>query len=450
MFDFNATYRTTHSKLPILFRKIQEQFIGILDSTCIRSYDSVHEIAEVALALLGSAHCTTLQDASLQDKLLEVGMSTFIHSSALPTSFKPSAINAVLQRPYNTGNLETFYNSIVESFLGTNLSGCTDSLKTKLLRILDAIEPPLLRTNILSGMYLHCIMQNICSIEIQCDKLMLLDLSVSDTSIFASEMLKTVLCLSSNDCIYIMRKRTVVGLEYHVVCTVCDKDSTANSSNQPSGVIMFKLNRTRSSLKNIIHKYRTLFYSDNEEVRMNMVNCLPSIANHFSKDLAMLATRNDWPKFFTDASIEIRSRFANTLHELLASVQSKESQNAIVNKCLENLRTSVISAVSVENQPVQASVVMLLLKFSTHSGIKEDVLLRCFKMQLIFLLRVESEVAKNAMLAVTEMCIRFGTNPKQLFDWYKDIVFSLLIDAAVANFMEHGLGLNTTFANVSF
>lgn len=448
MFDFNANYRTTHSKLTILFRKIMEQFIGILNSTCIRSYDSVHEIAEVALTLLGSAHCTTLQDASLQEKLLQVGMSTFIPSSVMSMSFQPSSIKAVLQRPYNNGNLETFYNSFVQCFLGTNLSGLNDSLKSSLLRMLDAIEPRLLRTNILNSIYLHCTMQNICSIELQCDKLMLLDLCANDTSISASEILKTVLCLSTNAC-YILRKRTIVGLEYQVVCTVCDKDSTENATNQPSGVIMLKLNETQCSRKNIIHKYSTLFHSDNEEVRMNMVNCLPTIANHFSKEFAMLATTNDWPKFFIDASIEIRSRFASILHELFASVRNKEKKQAIVNKCLENLRKAVISAVSVEDQPVQASVVMMLLKFSTHKGIKEDVLLRCFKMQLIFLLRVESEVAKSAMLAMTEMCISFGTNPKHLFDWYKDIVFGLLIDGAVANFMEHGLGLDKTLANVS-
>lgn len=451
MFDFSANYRTTHSKLSILFHKINEQFIGILESTCIRSFDSVHEIAEVALTLLGSVHWSTLQDAILQEKLLQVGMSTFIHSSAMPMSFQSSAINAVLQRPINNGNLEIFYNSFVQCFLGTDLSSLSDSHKTKLLRMLDSIEPRLLRTNILTSMYLHCTMQNICSVEFQCDKVMLLDLCVSEASIFASEMLKTVLCLSSSIC-YVLRKRAIVGFEYHVVCTVCDQYSTENASNQLSGVIMFKLNNngSQSSPKNIIHKYSALFHSDNEEVRMNMVNCLPSIANHFSEDFAMLATTNDWPKFFVDPSIEIRSRFASILHELLASVQTVETQNVIVNKCLENLRTAVISAVSVVHQPVQASVVMMLLKFSTHKGIREDVLLRCFKMQLIFLLRVESEVAKSAMLAVTEMCIRYGTNPKQLFDWYKDIVFGLLIDGAVANFMEYGLKLDKTFANVSF
>lgn len=450
MFHFNASYRTTHSKLSILFRKIMEQFLRILESECICSYDSVHEIAEIALTLLGSAHCcTTLQDVSVQEKLLQVGMSTFIHSSAMPLSFQPASIKAVLQRPCNTGNLETFNNSFVQCFLGTDLSDLNDSLKANLLRILDAIEPRLLRSNILYSMYLHCTMQNICSVQLQCDKLMSLDLRVSDTSIFASEMLKTVLCLSSNTC-YILRKRTIVGLEYQVVCTVCDKDSIENTSNQSSCVIMFKLNDTRPSVTNIIHEYSKLFHSDNEEVRMNMVNCLPSIANHFSKDLSMLASRNDWPKFFIDPSIEIRNHFANILHELLASVQTEESQQVIVNKCLENLRTAVTKAVSVQHQPVQASVVLLLLKFSTHQGIKEDILLRCFKMQLIFLLRIESEVAKNAMIAVTEMCVRFGTNPKQLFDWYKDIIFSLLIDGAVANFMEHELGLNKTLANVSF
>lgn len=438
MFEFNVNYRTTHSKLSLLFQSIVEKFIAILESTCIRSYDSVHEITEIALTLLGSGHCT---NANLQLKLLQVGMSTFVYSSEMATSFQS------IQRPYNTGTLETFHISLIQCFLGADLTGLADTVKSNLISLLGAIEPRLLRTNILYSMYLHCTMENICSIELQYDKLMQLDLSKMDTKIFASEMLKTILCLASNAC-YILRKRTIVGLEYQVVCTVCDKDSTENA-----GVIMLKPNdNNMSSLSDIIHKYSTLFHSDNEDVRMNMIKCLPSIANHYSSELAVLAERNVWPKLFNDSSIDVRGRFANILHELLASAQTPESQKAIVGKCMENLRTAVISAFSgadVEQQPVQASVVMMILHFSTHNGITEDVLLRCFKMQLIFIIRVESAVAKNAMLAVTEMCTRFGTSPAQLFDWYKDIVLGLLIDGAVTNFMEHGLGIIKTLANVS-
>lgn len=118
-------------------------------------------------------------------------------------------------------------------------------------------------------------------------------------------------------------------------------------------------------------------------------------------------------------------------------------------ECLNFIQKSIERCLSVEDQPKQSSVLNLLTKFATQNNISERVLVHCYRMNFFFLMRVESMVAKEAMLSANEMCSKFGTTPKNLLNWHREELFKCLVLGCVGNFLQYGFGINKTLINVS-
>lgn len=116
--------------------------------------------------------------------------------------------------------------------------------------------------------------------------------------------------------------------------------------------------------------------------------------------------------------------------------------------CLEKLLAATTKSLESNDKAKQSSVVTLIEKFAASRTTSERTLLLCFRKMLFYLVLPKSLVAANATLCAEAMCQRKGILPKELYTWYKEQILSVVIRLAVSVYLEYGLMLDKTLANV--
>ncbi len=87
-------------------------------------------------------------------------------------------------------------------------------------------------------------------------------------------------------------------------------------------------------------------------------------------------------------------------------------------------------------------------KFASSETTSERTLLMCYRKMLFFLVNPKSLVVSNAKLCAERMCQPKGILTKDLYIWYKEQILFTVIPLAVSVYMEYGLLLDKTLANV--
>lgn len=127
----------------------------------------------------------------------------------------------------------------------------------------------------------------------------------------------------------------------------------------------------------------------------------------------------------------------------------KSVKEHTVQICLEKLLAATTKSLESDNKIKQSSVVALIGKFASSKTTSERTLLMCFRKMLFYLVNPKSLVAANATLCAETICQCKGIMPRDLYTWYKEQILSVVIRLAVSVYLEYGLLLDKTLANVN-
>lgn len=116
--------------------------------------------------------------------------------------------------------------------------------------------------------------------------------------------------------------------------------------------------------------------------------------------------------------------------------------------CLQKLLIATTKSLERDDKIKQSSVVALIGKFASSKTTSERTLLMCFRKLLFYLVNPKSLVAANATLCAETICQYKGIMPRDLYTWYKEQILSVVIRLAVSVYLEYGLLLDKTLANV--
>lgn len=115
---------------------------------------------------------------------------------------------------------------------------------------------------------------------------------------------------------------------------------------------------------------------------------------------------------------------------------------------MEKLLVATTKSLETDDKAQQSAVVKLIEKFASSKTTSERTLLMCYRKMLFYLVNPKSLVAGNATLCAETMCQRKGILTRDLYVWYKEQILSTVIRLAVSVYLEYGLLLDKTLANV--
>lgn len=196
------------------------------------------------------------------------------------------------------------------------------------------------------------------------------------------------------------------------------------------------------------------------QTRLDVVDTLAALAVHACEELVRDAGVAWLALIGTERVGMVRMRLIAVMPTVLAHVKrtatiSARDRRLFFGQLFERLSAAVeaclaggdAAADGEDRTQRQTDVVSMLAAVGTHADAAEVTVLQCVLLAIVFLVRVESTVAKAAALCIVEICDRFGTSVRKMVAWHQERVFELLVAAAVANFLQYGLGLHTTLSN---
>jgi hypothetical protein len=68
---------------------------------------------------------------------------------------------------------------------------------------------------------------------------------------------------------------------------------------------------------------------------------------------------------------------------------------------------------------------------------------------IFFIMRVESEAARDAEVFAMEMCYRRHISPRDILNWYRQPILKLIVGQMVSNFRLHSICLDKSLSHVS-
>lgn len=430
-----------HKKALNLFQHFAEQFQHIIDSnelSGLLNNQSACEISTVALIILGTPHN---KDNSIH--FVRLSMAAFLAND--DTTFPLANTIGTILKAVGNDAFSSQFAHIIQSIDFENIS-----IHSELMNLIDSFE----NVNMSFAIYWQLTLNGCVSLCSFITKLLnvIESLSNQDRQLIIFEYLKPIICLRSND------GQVSIDLAdglFKIYCPECDA-KIGDYVRRTTPAIIHESQKIDDCITELLLKTCEMFGSESSEVRCNALHALPTIAKHRADILTHPDILSAWTQLICDPILDICERMAGgLLQQLLVQIElSRQPSNrvaAVLDACRCRIKDAIKQCLSSDDdqQQRQSVVVRMVRAFGTQPMATEETLVRCNMMCLVFVMRIESAVANEAMLAASEICTTHGTTPEQLIDWYKDRMFELLVSGAVANFMQHNVGLVKTFYHVS-
>lgn len=126
-----------------------------------------------------------------------------------------------------------------------------------------------------------------------------------------------------------------------------------------------------------------------------------------------------------------------------------KQKEKIIQTCLEKLLKAVQQCLQKSDYSYQSAVLQMVVSFATGQGMTEERLLVCIRMMLFFLMSRESELTREAALAVGDMCGQHGVSPRDMLNWYRHDIVKLMVAIGAVNYILHELPLHKSLFHVS-
>lgn len=481
-FQFSHQLRQTHRRLRATMQTLCGRFVADVllvepAQPTTPTADGLFELCDTAWRLFGNRHARTLDECQ-QQQLLAAAMCTLLPATGdhLPDD-QPAQLRRLLLTvpPIADGERQQFHEHLLHTVRSTNMHGLPKALRTQLAHWCGAIGSDRLPASGRYDLWQHLLLQAELPLnDVLAATVDRLSTADAPAAPLCARLLRVLVCTAGGRSYSVTANET---LESQLCCVHCDADAATGSDADDAvaaqtappvvgGCGRGLIHRNRfnewsngAALKTLLRAWLPQLFAAGAtlQCRLDAVDCLPAVAVHFCDELAREAPA--WLPVCADPVAEVQLRLAAVLPAVLANVRRSQTLTARDKRTFfERLFAQLGAAVEASLTPVpdaggrsraerQAGVVAVLQAVATHAGAAEVTLLQAFVLTLWFLVRVESEVAKTAALAAFEMCARSGTTVHLLVAWHRERVFQLLCGAAVANWLQHGLGLHRTLSN---
>lgn len=103
-----------------------------------------------------------------------------------------------------------------------------------------------------------------------------------------------------------------------------------------------------------------------------------------------------------------------------------------------------------KNKERQNAVTKLIYTFCVYSKPSEEILERCLRPMLMFMMEPTSKVARDSSLFTTEMCVRNNVTPIDLLHWYKHEIMKIIVTVCAMNYCSRKFSICNSLKLVSF
>lgn len=449
-------------QLDVLSKYLMENFSLLLISKYSPLVDTTTLLlfTDLAIAILSVYDAMEIDDY-LQSQLVLIALCPFIRCSELlynhlQATFEEETkrLNKIMESPFVRNNeVATWQEHVLQMISTINLKYISTKNKDIFMDIFGQICSNLKQPECLEqimNVLVSCVIQvNTYSIS-DFEKFIKTIALDPNNHLVISRHLCGFYCISSG-LTYIFQTNKANTYPYKVICPKCDTHLRFNGND--AKVMLQLLDKTNGRfVRNLTTNYNIqdkfhmnyfkLFKSEERQIRANMSFCLPSILNHLDLERYIDAV-DYWLNPIIDNEIDIRLWMKRYM------VIFPQCGNQIVlRKCLEQLLQCTKKFLMCDKKENQSSALQLISSFATSTEITESMLLHCFRMTLFFCMSSKSMVSRQAVLRATEICYKFGINPKNLLIWYKSDLFKLIVSLCVSNYISHNVGLQKSLQTV--
>lgn len=271
-----------------------------------------------------------------------------------------------------------------------------------------------------------------------------------------SEHIRSIICLLNNNVRIEKRlddERSGGGFDCTIICSICDKMmiSDQKTTRDDDDVVLVNYSGITQDWLSLITPLFDLIKVDNEIVRLNMIQSIPSFYSHIKHDDY---DHSLWIRLFQDECLEVRLSFTGRLNEIWNSLMSREHvpsdiNNQIINDCVQALIETVYKSLS-KPADDQNTVISMLCACAMADQQTDERFVKFFKVFLLFIISTESMVIDRATLGATEMCARRNLTPVMVVHSYKQTMLQLIVSLAVTIYLKKDIYLNKSLRTVCF
>ncbi|EDS36403.1 esr1 protein [Culex quinquefasciatus] len=283
-----------------------------------------------------------------------------------------------------------------------------------------------------------------------------------DLSVYAAGNLGVHFCLNDGNYQLNQVKDNITPIKRKIRCFICKPAATdrgceivSTQSTTVSGRCeLFAQNDGLAARYSVTTEFdlpeadiARLFASKDPESQRMIASLLPVLFKHKG---AVLCENEDlvqaWSDLIMCPTIEVSMSFTKTLQVIMESLKESplatKQKEKIIQTCLEKLLKAVQQCLQKSDYSYQSAVLQMVVSFATGQGMTEERLLVCIRMMLFFLMSRESELTREAALAVGDMCGQHGVSPRDMLNWYRHDIVKLMVAIGAVNYILHELPLH--------
>lgn len=237
---------------------------------------------------------------------------------------------------------------------------------------------------------------------------------------------------------------TLTAITIPLICT------TGGDYDESDGKLICKICKAKDKTTNsddILYKYFLRFIqSENDCIKMHGIYMLPNVTSHYSgKVVESLESIMNAVLCTNDA--QLLTVFAEQIPCLSEAILKRP---ALLDRIIKDLTVVVKKTLdSAVLEPFQQATLEIVQNIASIRSLDMDSFLRLFKIHLLYLVRVESMVVAEAMLACEELCAQRHFKPRNMFNWYKTSILRLVVALIVAIYLQHNVPLVNALGNVA-
>ncbi|XP_053684897.1 serine/threonine-protein kinase ATR-like [Sabethes cyaneus] len=291
-------------------------------------------------------------------------------------------------------------------------------------------------------------------------------LFVPDLQSIAVKNISTHFCLKTGSVNLYQIKDATTILKRRIHCQQCKPGAEENDifcTQLPRSQLMLASNGYQSAILVPLpvedHQFpfseddlEQLFRSEDSATRVEMVKVLAVMLKH-NEIITNQRILPAWSELISCGIVEVYVAFADIFNSLMESVQSAKidssERDKIIQTCMDKLLQAVRRSVDKPDYNHQSVVMNMVLRFASSPGIGEQRLIHCIRMMFFFLMLRESEVTREAILLVEEMCVKHGVTPRDMFNWYRHDIVKLIMAMCATNYCCYEISLSKSLSHVS-
>ena len=276
------------------------------------------------------------------------------------------------------------------------------------------------------------------------------------------ESLKEVLCLSKGNLVIIKQPSKESTFNHFIVCDDCqlestlfDKDPEVDEATRWMGFvkhfkgILISSDCLMLSRSHVDYDPSKGLHSN--DFKIQFFPKIPALLNH-SKQFRIWVRQDDAKALFKElfaVDEAVLGALEANLRDILVNIikRNKKSERAVLDNCIAQLFE--VTRVTGDNVKLQSLTVQLNYIMSTCGEYDENMLVKCFKLFLLYIIPNSSKVMGEASLLAMKMATFRSITLTQLLNWHKTFIIRSVMQLVMMNFGSHETPMSSSLVTVS-